>query len=183
MASVSALSYDIPPKGYWKTAIDHRLQLHGSSKQSKGVNVVADNLVEVQVISELTVGWRSKGSYMSLPVELLSDDYVIATLCELNNCFCAIVLTQDGTDVSISLRVPTGDAVVYEGVTYGNDDVITASGDRGDVIQVTCYECDLSGTRVRSSHDIAVIAGDDSTDSIYHIVSRPKGSEDEAVPL
>ena len=96
---------------------------------------------------------------MALPLQSLSVEYVIATHCDLNNCFCAVVITENSTCVNIHLRVGNGGVVTYEGVEYRDYDVIAAIGEVGDVIQVTCLNCDLSGTLVTASRNVSVIAG------------------------
>lgn len=136
------------------------LQLYGSTKQNKSVYITASSPVEVQVLSSWEDLYpKSMGSFLALPREVLSQEYVIATHCTEEHCFLVVVTTENTTDVIIDLRISEGGNLTYNSLDYKDGDVVTTTGDAGDVIQILCFVCDLSGTRVRASKNVSVIAG------------------------
>ncbi|KAK7490382.1 hypothetical protein BaRGS_00018361 [Batillaria attramentaria] len=157
--STQCLTRVIPPGGWWRVELNETFHVGSSSREDKGIYVTSSGPVDVQVLAQQSGGKQAKGGYKALPREALSADYVVATHCVLNNCFSLIVVTENKTNMNISLRLQNGGQVTFEGVAYADDDVISTSGDAGHVIQVTCYRCDISGTRVQASRPVAVIAG------------------------
>ncbi|KAK7490381.1 hypothetical protein BaRGS_00018360 [Batillaria attramentaria] len=161
------LTSAILPGGYWRVELNDTFHVGSSSRENQGIYVTSSGPVDVQVLAEFESMTKSKGGYKALPLEALSADYVMVTQCVDNNCFGLIVLTENGTDVNISLRLQNGGQVTFEGVAYADDDVISTGGDAGHVIQVTCYQCDISGTFVRASRPVAVIAGGEQETAVY----------------
>ncbi|KAK7494409.1 hypothetical protein BaRGS_00014301, partial [Batillaria attramentaria] len=161
MTSLDDVTSTVLPDQTWRVVLNSSLELKDSGVQSKGVYINASDSVEVHALSDWSIigMTHSKGTFLALPREALGEEYVIATNCMIHHCFCVIVVTEDDTNVTVSLRIPSLETVVFDGVSYSNNDTISVRGDVGDVIQITCFKCDMSGSLVRASRDVAVIAG------------------------
>ncbi|XP_070174255.1 uncharacterized protein [Littorina saxatilis] len=155
---------------------DGSAALVGSKKQTGAVVVV------LTACSAFPTGVVVHGSFKTkkfsnntvaaftvLPVTSLGKDYVTVTHCEQNHCFFGIVATQNQTHVNVTLRlrhsndVTITPSLTYAGVTYEDGEVIHEVLEPFQAMQVLCYVCDMSGSRVTASFPVAVLSGGEFT--------------------
>ena len=126
----------------------------GVGKSDKGVLVTASGPVSVQGVNK-AVG--ATDSFLALPVSALGTEYY--AVCypgdgELNQV--AVVAVRDGT--AVSLVIPAGAYVQYNGRRYAAGDIITADLDALDTLQVQSLS-DLTGLHVYADKPVAAYSG------------------------
>ncbi|XP_076445547.1 IgGFc-binding protein-like [Babylonia areolata] len=131
------------------------------------VEIVASDLITVEVVNSIS----SNGDIFSpIPVDKLGTEYFAAAWARqhvITASFVTVSAAYHGT--VISLTFPPGqreqsasssseDRFVLQGVTYFPNDVMTFTLDRLQTMQLQSSR-DLTGSRITSSHPVAVLSG------------------------
>ncbi len=157
-----------------KLNIDRRLQLKAGTTEliafpeiaalcspgiHKGAGIHVTSTADVNVVA-MNHRFQTTDSYGALPIEQLGTEYILSCYDKLSNDLHAqasVVATADATTLSIDLAK----GVLIQGYT-GSSLQITLN--KGEVFHLSPVitelgTCDLSGTRIRSSKNVAVFSG------------------------
>ncbi|XP_019620162.1 PREDICTED: IgGFc-binding protein-like [Branchiostoma belcheri] len=130
------------------------VELRGSDKQNTGILVTAtDEIVVYGVFAERA----SSDAYLAIPTDVLGTEYFVSCYVPINNhpSQFGIVGVSDGTTVNI---VPTKD-VTFGGTAYTAGQTITVTLDRLQTLQVQSDAADLTGSKITSDKNVAVLSG------------------------
>ncbi|KAL8608928.1 hypothetical protein ACOMHN_062677, partial [Nucella lapillus] len=146
-------------------SIFRRAILSGATKHRKCLHFISTG----DIFLHCNVLYQSKDEvsltgFMVLPTSALSTDYVAATYCATGTCVLVVTSVVSANTVRLDLRVQfnpgrQGPGAEYNGQYYSDDDIIVESLDAGESMQVTCVECDLTGSWVKATKKVAVFCG------------------------
>ena len=148
----------LQPRGYERVIVPTELELIGTEKSLKSVEVKSDFGISVYAIH---LEPHTTDGYLAIPVENLGTQYVISSHAGggLGTLF-AVFGTKDDTTVTILLNAQ----VTYDEVTYSAGDALILKLNRLETIQLLSIPGEnLAGSIVNSNHPIAVINGNRCT--------------------
>ncbi|XP_067660578.1 uncharacterized protein [Haliotis asinina] len=130
---------------------------NSSAVEHKGIQVVADLDVSVQVVTSISGG--NTESYQALPKTVWSDEYYASlyTVDTGESSFLTIAAYDDDTSVDITIHTLAG-PTSCRGMTLDDGETLTKTLASMDVWGVRCDK-DLTGTYIKSRKAISVVAG------------------------
>ena len=145
---------ELQPGGYERVIVPTELELIGTEKSLKSVEIESDFGISVYAIH---LKPYTTDGYLAIPVENLGTQYVISSHeGGGRSTLFAVFGTRDDTTVTILLNAQ----VTYDGVVYSAGGTLNLKLNRLDVIQVLAIPNEnLAGSIVSSNHPISVING------------------------
>ena len=138
----------LQPGGYERVIVPTELEMIGTEKSLKSVEIKSDFRISVYAIH---LEPYTTDGYLAIPVENLGTQYVISSY-GANSLF-ALFSTEDNTVVTVLLSTQ----VTIEGTTYSAGDTVTLELNKFEAFQV--LSSDVTGSIVSSNHPISVIGG------------------------
>ncbi|XP_021365248.1 IgGFc-binding protein-like [Mizuhopecten yessoensis] len=157
-----------------KLEIDISLQLVGNEQSSKGIHVQASGDIVLLIINRQK--FTSDG-YLALPVHALGKEYYAVSEYPDDNCQFAIVATQDGTVVDITLsNNKNAKSVQFAETVHIPGETFQVTLDKFGTVQIQS-DGDLTGSYISSNKPIAFLSGNrrtivDSGFSSDHLVEQ-----------
>lgn len=125
--------------------------------ESKGLQVLADEDVSVQVVASMSEG-NTEG-YQALPKSVWSDEYFVSlyTVAAGRSSFVTVAAYDDDTSVNITVKTFDGQTSC-SGITLDHGQSLHITLQSMDVWGVRCDK-DLTGTYIKSDKAISVVSG------------------------
>ena len=134
-----------------------------TGKDTKGIRITANKPISVHGYGWILLGSKHVGEgFLGLPVDVLGKEYIVPTYSPVGSSIVQVVAQEDNTQVSFTLRLPSGGRVHYGDRYLYSGELINTTLNDLEVFQVQ-GDSDLSGTVVTSSKPVAVFSGDDCT--------------------
>ena len=150
-----------------RVSIPPSIQMSGSIKSNRGVNIVANEDISVISVNKMP---RSSSGYLGIPNDALGTEYYAVTHFANPAAFpnvggvsqIGVVATDDGTTVTFALppnpSAPTEVLVRYAGNNYRAGDVFSVNLQRFETVQLQS-NLDLTATHIYSNKPIGAFSG------------------------
>ncbi|XP_066297901.1 IgGFc-binding protein-like, partial [Branchiostoma lanceolatum] len=122
-----------------------------NERARKGVLVTADTEVIVYGVNKRS---HSTDGFLGLPVDVLGNEYYVASYTPLSPSEFGIFGVYDQTTVTVIFKSPT----VYQGQSYATGSSITFTLDRFDAVQFQSGS-DPTGSHIVSDKPVSVMSG------------------------
>ncbi|XP_078613391.1 IgGFc-binding protein-like [Branchiostoma floridae x Branchiostoma japonicum] len=134
-------------------SLPQSLALSGNEKAQKGVSIRSDSEIIVYGVNKEQA---TTDGFLGLPVDVLGNEYFVASYTPLSSSEFGIFGTEHNTNVEITVKGTTQ----YQGVTYSTGSVVRLVLNKFEAVQFQgSGSSDLTGTHVTSSKPIALMSG------------------------